>query len=53
MTGTPDLMNYPVIFSVFSMAVLWLAAQFGASLRKRRPLKDERVKISGWSRRLP
>ena len=41
MTGTPDLMNYPIIFSLVSMVLLWLSAQFGAYLRKRRPLKDE------------
>jgi hypothetical protein len=41
MTGTPDLVNYPIIFSLFSMAVLWLSAQFGAYVRKRRPLNEE------------
>ena len=41
MTGTPDLTNYPFIFSLFSMVLLWLAAQFGAYLRNKRPLKEE------------
>ena len=35
------IMNYPVIFFFFSVVVLWFAAQVGAYLRRRRPLKDE------------
>ncbi len=35
------MFNYPVIFSLSSFLILWLAAQIGASLRRRRPLKDE------------
>ena len=34
-------MNYPLIFFVISLITLWLAAQCGALLRRRRPLKDE------------
>jgi hypothetical protein len=34
-------MNYPVYFFLFSMAVLWLSAQFGFYIRQRRPMKDE------------
>jgi hypothetical protein len=34
-------MNYPVYFFLFSMVVLWLAAQFGFYMRQRRPMKDE------------
>jgi hypothetical protein len=41
MTGKLDLLNYPVVFSLFSMVLLWLAAQYGVHVRKRRPLKDE------------
>ena len=39
--NTTSLMNYPLIFFVFALIVLWLSAQFGAYLRRRRPLKDE------------
>ena len=35
------MLNYPRIFFLFSLLVLWLAAQIGASLRRRRPLKDD------------
>ena len=35
------MLNYPIVFSMFSVIVLWLAAQFGANLRKTRPLKDD------------
>src|SRR5208283_2234697 len=35
------MLNYPIIFFVFSVIVLWLAAQLGAYLRRRRPLKDD------------
>ena len=35
------MLNYPVVFSVFSIVILWLAAQFGAYLRRRRPMKEE------------
>jgi hypothetical protein len=34
------MLNYPVLFFLFSMLVLWLSAHIGASLRKRRALKD-------------
>ena len=34
------MLNYPVLFFLFSLLVLWLSAQLGASLRKRRALKD-------------
>ncbi|HVP55976.1 MAG TPA: hypothetical protein VMU45_13370 [Candidatus Eisenbacteria bacterium] len=34
------MLNYPVVFSVLSLIVLWLAAQAGAALRRRRPLHD-------------
>ncbi len=35
------MLNYPRIFFLFSLLVLWLAAQIGAALRRRRPLKDD------------
>jgi hypothetical protein len=35
------MLNFPVLLFLPSVLVLWMAAQFGASLRKRRPLKDE------------
>jgi len=35
------MLNYPRLFFVFSLFVLWIAAQIGASLRRRSPLKDE------------
>ena len=35
------MLNYPRIFFLFSLLVLWLAAQIGAYLRRRRPLKDD------------
>ena len=34
------MLNYPCIFFLFSLLVLWLSAQMGAYLRRRRPLKD-------------
>ena len=35
------MLNFPVLLFLPSVLVLWLAAQFGASLRRQRPLKDE------------
>jgi hypothetical protein len=35
------MLSYPRIFFLVSLAVLWLSAQLGASLRRRRPLKDD------------
>ena len=35
-----DFVRYPRVFFVFSFVLLWLMAQAGASLRRRRPLKD-------------
>jgi hypothetical protein len=35
------MLNYPRIFFLFSLLVLWLAAQIGAALRRRRALKDD------------
>ena len=35
------LLTYPRVFFVFSLVLLWLSAQLGASLRKRRPLKED------------
>src|ERR1039457_1850997 len=35
------MLHYPRIFFLFSLLVLWLSAQIGASLRRRRPLKDD------------
>jgi hypothetical protein len=35
------LLIYPLLFSVCSLVVLWIAAQFGAYVRRKRPLKDE------------
>ena len=34
-------MNYPRVFFLVSFLLLWLAAQFGTVLRRRRALKDE------------
>lgn len=39
------MLNYPVLFFLFSLLVLWLSAQAGASLRKRRALKDSEREI--------
>ncbi len=41
MGGDRVLLNFPAIFSVISLIVMWLAAQFGAYLRQRHPLKDD------------
>ena len=41
MSGTGSLTNYPLYFFMFSVVVLWLAAQAGAYLRQQRPLRDE------------
>lgn len=38
------MFNYPRIFFLFSLLVLWLAAQIGVALRRRRPLKDDERK---------
>ena len=35
------MMNFPVLLFLPSLLVLWLAAQIGASLRRRRALKEE------------
>jgi hypothetical protein len=35
------MMNFPLVFFLFSVVALWLAAQIGASIRRRRPLKEE------------
>ncbi len=35
------MLNYPRIFFLFSLLLLWLSAQIGAALRRRRALKDE------------
>lgn len=35
------LLHYPRIFFLFTLAVLWLSAQLGAALRRRRSLKDD------------
>ena len=35
------MLNYPRIFFLFSFLILWVAAQIGAYLRRRRPLGDE------------
>jgi hypothetical protein len=35
------MMNYPFVFFFFSLLVLWIAAQIGASARRRYPLKDD------------
>lgn len=35
------MLNYPRIFCLFSILILWLAAQLGAYLRRARALKDE------------
>ena len=32
--------NYPVLFSLLLLVIMWLAAQAGAVLRRRRPLQD-------------
>jgi hypothetical protein len=35
------IMNYPLIFFFFSVVVLWFAAQIGAAMRRRYPMKEE------------
>ena len=35
------MMNFPVLLFLPSVFILWLSAQYGASLRRRRPLKDD------------
>src|SRR5664279_2405553 len=35
------LMNYPVIFFVFSLIALWASAQVGAFVRRRHPLTED------------
>lgn len=35
------MMNFPVLLFFPSVLILWLAAQYGASLRRRRALKDD------------
>ena len=35
------MLNYPRLFCLLSVLILWLAACLGAYLRKGRPLKDE------------
>lgn len=35
------MLNYPRLFFVFVLVVLWLSAQIGAALRRRRPLKED------------
>ena len=35
------MLNRPIIFFLFSLLVLWLAAQIGVRLRRRRALRDE------------
>ncbi len=35
------MMNYPFVFFLFSLVVLWIAAQIGAAARQRHPLQDE------------
>ncbi len=35
------MLDYPRIFFLFSLLVLWLAAQIGVVLRRRRPLRDD------------
>jgi hypothetical protein len=35
------MLNFPILMFLPSVLILWLAAQYGASLRRRRPLKDE------------
>ena len=35
------MLNYPRLFFLVSLFVLWLSAQIGASLRRRRTLEDE------------
>ncbi len=34
------MLNYPAVFFLLSLIILWLAAQIGAALRRRRPLQD-------------
>jgi len=35
------MLNFPVLMFFPSVIILWLAAQYGASLRRRRPVKEE------------
>jgi hypothetical protein len=34
------MMNFPILMFFPTLLILWLAAQYGASLRRRRPLQD-------------
>ena len=40
-------LNYPRLLFLFSLFVLWLAAEIGASMRKRRRLNDEECEDFG------
>src|ERR1700756_4425223 len=35
-----SILNYPRLFFLFSMLILWIAARIGFSLRKQRSLKE-------------
>src|SRR5215469_3792811 len=35
------MLNYPIVFSLLALFLLVLAAQIGAALHRRRPLKDD------------
>ncbi len=36
-----SMLNYPRLFFLLSLFILWLSAPIGASVRKRRTLKEE------------
>jgi hypothetical protein len=39
--GNVEYLFYPRVLFLFSLVLLWLSARVGASLRRRRPLKDD------------
>src|SRR5690242_21909969 len=41
MVDPTSLLKYPRIFFLFAVLVLWLSAQVGTWLRRRRPLKED------------
>ena len=41
MHNEPFLLNHPVAFAFLCFVVFWIAAQWGASIRQRRPLLEE------------
>src|SRR5271166_7021575 len=38
--GLPNLMNFPILLFFPTVIILWLAARYGAVVRRRRPLQE-------------